>query len=177
MKKFLLFVGFALFTEQLHAQDTSLWVGVSKNSDPLIRRQEAFMDALCRYITCSAVHVSKSTDSTRDREKIITNNSIKTCRFQILSDTMDEEKETVTISIGRGTLINYKFISSSIKTDKETQTDIVLIVTYEEDSERNKTRSQHEYRNHYIEQEDASGHILKSSNEFKYECVNVGTYE
>ena len=98
MKKFLLFVGFALFTEQLHAQDTSLWVGVSKNSDPLIRRQEAFMDALCRYITCSAVHVSKSTDSTRDREKIITNNSIKTCRFQILSDTMDEEKETVTIN-------------------------------------------------------------------------------
>ena len=90
---------------------------------------------------------------------------------------MDEEKETVTISIGRGTLINYKFISSSLKTDKETQTDIVLIVTYEEDLERNKTRSQHEYRNHYIEQEDASGHILKSSNEFKYECVNVGTYE
>ena len=90
---------------------------------------------------------------------------------------MDEEEETVTISIGRGTLINYKFISSSLKTDKETQTDIVLIVTYEEDLERNKTRSQHEYRNHCIEQKDASGHILKSSNEFKYECVNVGTYE
>ena len=175
MKKFLLFVGLAIFTEQLHAQDTSLWVGVSKNSDPLIRRQEAFMDALCRYITCSAVHVGKSTE--KDREVITTVNSIKTCRFQILSDIMDEEEETVTISIGRGTLINYKFISSSLKTDIETQTDIVLIVTYEEDSERNKTRSQHEYRNHCIEREDASGHILKSSNEFKYECVNVGTYE
>lgn len=101
MKKFLLFVGLAIFTEQLHAQDTSLWVGVSKNSDPLIRRQEAFMDALCRYITCSAVHVGKSTE--KDREKITTVNSIKTCRFQILSDIMDEEEETVTISIGRGT--------------------------------------------------------------------------
>ena len=129
MKKFLLFVGLAIFTEQLHAQDTSLWVGVSKNSDPLIRRQEAFMDALCRYITCSAVHVGKSTE--KDREKITTVNSIKTCRFQILSDIMDEEEETVTISIGRGTLINYKLrmkrIRKGIKHDRNMNIGIIVL--------------------------------------------------
>nr|DAG95610.1 MAG TPA: hypothetical protein [Herelleviridae sp.] len=55
MKKFLLFVGLTLFTVQLYAQDTSLWVGVSKNSDPLIHRQEAFLNALSRYITSNEV--------------------------------------------------------------------------------------------------------------------------
>ncbi len=43
--------------EQLNTQDALLWVGVSKNSDPLIRHQEAFMDAFCQYIFSNKVSI------------------------------------------------------------------------------------------------------------------------
>lgn len=46
--------------EQMYTQNTSLWVGISNNSDPLIRRQEAFMDAFCQYILSNKVSVSGS---------------------------------------------------------------------------------------------------------------------
>lgn len=176
MKKILLLVGLAIFIEQLHAQETSLWVGVSKNSDPLIRRQEAFMNALCQYIACDAVSASE-TDDTNGHQKLIENSIENCCRFEILSDIIDEDGETITLSIGRGTLINYGFMSSSLTTGDKTQTDIELIITYGEDSERNKMRSRHQYRTRYIERRDTAGCIQTSVDEFKYECENIVAYE
>ncbi len=91
MKRFLLFAVVIIFTERANAQDASLWVGVSTNSDPLIRCQEAFMNAFCQYISSNKVSVSGSiiedwTKTTADDED--------SCRFHILSDVTDEESET-----------------------------------------------------------------------------------
>jgi len=149
--------------EQLNAQDVSLWVGVSNNSDPLIRRQEAFMDAFCQYILSNKVSISGSIG---DWAKTTPENK-DSCRFHILSDVTDEESETITISIGRGTLIDYIFTSLSEETNNEMRMETVLILTYREDSESNKIRSQHEYRS------------LDTTHkkEFTYKCENVEIYE
>lgn len=150
--------------EQLNAQDVSLWVGVSNNSDPLIRRQEAFMDAFCQYIL--SVSVESVSGSIGDWAKTKTENK-DSCRFHILSDVADEESETITIFIGRGTLIDYKFASLSEGTDNEMRIETVLILAYGEDSESHKIRSQHEYRS------------LDTTHkkEFTYKCENVEIYE
>lgn len=154
--------------EQLNAQDASLWVGVSKNSDPLIRRQEAFMDAFCQYIFSNKVSIKS------DWVKTTTENK-DSCRFHILSDVTDEESETITISIGRGTLINYMYTSLFEETDDKTRIETVLIVTYREDSESNKIRSQHEYRCLDITYQNESD--KKPTKEFTYKCENVEIYE
>ncbi len=173
MKRFLLFAVVIIFTERVDAQDASLWVGVSTNSDPMIRRQEAFMNAFCQYISSNnKVSVSGSiiedwTKTTADDED--------SCRFHILSDVTDEESETITISIGRGTLINYMYTSLFEETDDKTRIETVLIVTYREDSESNKTRSQHEYR--CLDITYKNGSDKKPTKEFTYKCENVEIYE
>ncbi len=159
--------------EQLNAQDASLWVGVSKNSDPLIRRQEAFMDAFCQYILSNKVSISGS-GSIGDWAKTMTENK-DSCRFHILSDVTDEESETITISIGCGTLIDYIFTSVSEETNNEMRIETVLIITYREDSESNKTRSQHEYRCLDITYQNESD--KKPTKEFTYKCENIEIYE
>ena len=164
MKRFLLFVILILSMEQLNAQNTSRWVGVSNSPDPMIRRQEAFMDAFCQYVLSNKVAVSGI--FTENGEKTTTD-SRNSCRFHILSDVTDEKGETLTIAIGCGTLIDYVFTSSSERTDDEMRIETVLTVLYREDSEGNRIRSIHEYRS------------LDSTHkkEFAYKCENIEPYE
>lgn len=164
MKRYLLSFGLLLFTSQPYAQNPSLWVGVSRNSDPLIRRQEAFMDALCRYITYKSVHVTSNWNEPTSK---MTADTCDSCRFRILSDIVDEEKETITISIGNGAFIKYWYESESWKMTNEMRTETVLNIIYEDGT----ARSSHEYRRLDISREEALGTELSS--EFTYTCKNV----
>lgn len=163
--------------ESLNAQNTSQWVGFSSDSDPLIRRQEALMEALCQYISSNSVHVDKAyfpVDNKGGWEKS-TSEAEDSCRFHILSDVIDEEVETITISVGSGTLINYKYNSLFEKTDDKTRIETVLTFTYGEDSKLNKTRSQHEYR--WLGITHKSGSDQKETKELTYKCKNVVIHE
>lgn len=164
--------------ESLNAQNTSQWVGFSSNSDPLIRRQEALMEALCQYISSDSVKVSGQSyfpvDNKGGWEKSVSE-AEDSCRFHILSDVTDEEVETITISVGSGTLINYKYNSLFEETDDKTRIETVLTVTYGEDSKRNKTRSQHEYR--WLGITHKSGSDQKETIEFTYKCENIRIHE
>ena len=164
MKKLLLFVGLTIFTKSLYAQDSSLWVGVSKNSDPLIRRQEAFMDALCQYITYKSVRITSNWNEPTSK---MTEDTYDSCRFRILSDIVDEEKVTITISIGNGAFVKYRYESESWKMTNEMRTETVLNIIYEDGT----ALSSHEYRRLDISREEALGTEL--STEFTYTCQNV----
>lgn len=171
MKKLLLCVGLTIFTESLYAQDTSLWVGVSRNSDPLVRRQEAFMDAFCRYISSESIQKATGNGTTyeltADASCEYTAYTCDSCRFRIHSDVVDEEKETVTLSIGSGTFITYRYDSSTTDMNEETRNDITLSIVYQ----NNTARSAHEYHLLGITRKKASG--IESSSEFTYTCKNV----
>lgn len=197
MKTLLLIIALVAFvTGQLYAQDNSYWVGVSGNSDPIVRRQEAFLNAFSQYARSRSPQLS-DTDSPFEPSvqdsSYITYSMLEdgpdnfplfesviqdSCSFEIVSSTIDNGKETLTISVGKGTLVKYRFAESISEMNNEMQSGLLLDITYSVNSgDDKKAWSQHQYQSHYIEQKDASGHILKSTNEFKYECVNVESYE
>lgn len=123
MKRYLLSFGLLLFTSQPYAQNPSLWVGVSRNSDPLVRRQEAFMDAFCRYIISESKQVTGNETTCE-----LTVSTCDTCRLRICSDIVDAEKEIVTISIGSGTFITYRYDLSTTYMNEVTRDDITLSI-------------------------------------------------
>lgn len=175
MNRLLLSFGLLLFASQLHARNSSLWVGVSRNSDPLVRRQEAFMDALCRYISSESIQKATGNETTyeltADASCEETAYTCDSCRFRIHSDVVDEEKETVTLSIGSGTFITYWYDSSTTYMNEETRNDITLSIVYQNNTER----SAHEYHRLDITRKKASG--IESSSEFTYTCKNIEKYE
>lgn len=180
MKTLLLTIALVAFvTGQLYAQDNSYWVGVSANPDPIVRRQEAFLNAFSQYVMSQSVQIQMS-------EKFSDNGQVNmhelygadSCCFELVSSTINDGKETLTLSVGKGILVKYRFAESISEMNNEMRSDLLLDITYSDNSgDDKKARSQHQYQSHYIEQKDASGNILKSTNEFEYQCVNIETYE
>ena len=97
----------------------------------------------------------------------MTEDTYDSCRFRILSDIVDEEKETITISIGNGAFVKYRYESESWKMTNEMRTETVLNIIYEDGT----ALSSHEYRRLDISREEALGTELSS--EFTYTCQNV----
>lgn len=190
MKTLLLTIGLVAFvTGQLYAQD-NYWVGVSANPDPIVRRQEAFLNAFSQYAksqyprqpygqdSCGFETVSNMLEDGPDNFPLFESIIQDSCRFEIVSSTIDNGKETLTICVGKGTLINYGFAESISEVNNEMRSDLMLNITYSDKlGDNNKARSQHQYQSHIIEQKDTSGNMLKSTNEFEYQCVNIETYE
>ena len=97
----------------------------------------------------------------------MTEDTYDSCRFRILSDIVDEEKETITISIGNGAFVKYRYESESWKMTNEMRTETVLNIIYADGT----ALSSHEHRRLEISREEALGTELSS--EFTYTCQNV----
>lgn len=88
----------------------------------------------------------------------MTEDTYDSCRFRILSDIVDEEKESITISIGSGAFIKHRYESESWKMTNEMRTEPVLNIIYEDGT----AQSSHEYRRLDISRGEALSTELSS---------------
>lgn len=162
MKRILLVIGFGIIAiGQIVAQDVSYWVGQSVNPDPTMRHHEAFMDAFINYINNSS------------KKNVGPNSSEATCRIETVSSVTYDGRETMTISIGRGALVKFVYVTENISSDDVLHTKTLLRISYTDESNRTGIESAHEYSNEYISEKGTD----TSVNQFSYKCIYISRHE
>ena len=172
MKHILLIIGFGVIaTGQVAAQSISYWVGQSANPDPIMRHNEAFMDAFIKYIKDHPKENGQvfSTETTSSIEKSSDNNSITTgihndtCRVETVSSVTQEGRETIIISIGCGALVKYECFTESFSNDDILQTKTLLSITYQNETNRTAIESFHEFYKEHLTEKGINKNISQFS--------------
>lgn len=141
MKRILWILGFCVIVmRRVTAQEVTYWVGQSANPDPIIRHHEAFMNAFIQYIQNRSMRrpYNSVTNGNESPNK-------QSCRIETVSSVTHEGRETLTISMGSGLLVDYKYLSESSSTENTTQTETILRITYQDESGSQATASEHVY--------------------------------
>lgn len=169
---------------QIFAQEVSYWVGQSANPDPIMRHHEAFMDAFMKYIRNrpmegSQVFVTEtkgpeSVMTTEEAEKSLsTDINTDSCRIETVASVTHEGQETLTISIGSGTLVKFESATESFSSGDTLQTKTLLEITYQDESNRSAFESVHEYYKECLTEKGTT----TSASRFSYNCIYNSKYE
>ena len=149
-------------------QERTFWVGQSANPDPIMRHHEAFMDAFIKYI-----QRPKEPVGAVFTEAIGGTGNESTCRLETVSSVTHDGRETITISIGCGPLVKYECLTESFSSDDALQTQMLLNVTYQDESNRTAMESVHEYRKDCLTEKGTATNV----SQFSYQCTYISKYE
>ena len=147
---------------QLHAQKQNVYSGISTSRDPIMRHKEAFFHAFVIYVESQKAIVEDVTLS-------FIREDTDTCCVKIVSDTItDSGEEIITISIGSGSPLKYKYVRDLQGTKSRVRDDILLNIEYLDD----KSHSVSEFYYSYVVSLDVDGnesvpltkfHVISSS--------------
>ena len=154
----------------LSAQEVSYWVGESEHPDPIMRHHEAFMNAFLEYIqNLPQEHGAISSGTTYLSKSPYTDS----CRIETVSSVTHDGREIITISIGIGPLVKYQCITQSSSSKEVMQTNILLNIAYQDESNRSAIESAHEYRKECFTEKGTA----TSVSHFRYFCTYTSKYE
>lgn len=167
---------------QIFAQEVSYWVGQSANPDPIMRHHEAFMDAFMKYIRNRPMEGSQVfVTETNGPESVMTAEEAEkslsadtdSCRIETVASVTHEGQETLTISIGSGTLVKYASATESFSSDDALHTKTILTIAYQDESNRSAFESVHEYYKECLTEKGTT----TSASRFSYKCIYNSKYE
>lgn len=149
MKQILLIIfSFIIIAGDLFAEDVTYWVGTSSYSDPIVRYQEALLNAIMSYVehidykdTCKVENNTSHTISSADdhNQTIYGNHSF---RMETVSSATHDGQETITIAIGSGPLVFMECRLELSKNDGKIENIRTFKILYEAEQEK----SLHEYK-------------------------------
>lgn len=161
------------------AQDVRYYTGSSSNPDPIMRQHEAFMDAFFWYVQDSGMKVEVNVAGKFTAESAASHGN--TCQMGIVSSATHDGCDTVTIAIGRGSLINYAYQEEiePLPDGEAGQVEIfrsTLLIRYKGESCGMERASEHQYTLETYSVKDGSDCVIAEQTTFKYECLHIQNY-
>lgn len=160
MRTLLLIIVVVSSMVQINAQERYVCCGVSVGRDPIMRHNEAFFHAFVAFVESKKAIVEDVTSSFIIED---------TCCVKIVSDTItDSGEEIITISIGCGSPLKYKYVRDLQGTNSRVRDDTLLNIEYLDD----KSHSVSEFYYSYFVSLDVDGnesvpltkfHVISSS--------------